>query len=117
MTTTAEKRNQQPEADSNQHEMRAQQEVSSRRLRTGLRHSYDPLGEVRVELLRMARHWQEAGAVHQAIAGYIDMMVRYAGMPAAAAAAEELLGMTAGLTQQGKVYTALDIFRKVERSC
>lgn len=82
-----------------------------------VRYEYDPAGEVRVERLRLARHWYQEGATQQAIAAYTDMMVRYAGMPAAAAAAEELLAMALFLEQQGKFYAVLDIFRKVERSC
>src|SRR5690349_18468015 len=57
------------------------------------RYRYDLAGTVRVERLRLARRWWDEGASAQALAGYGEMLTRYAGSHAAHAAAEELLEM------------------------
>src|SRR2546423_1568471 len=87
---------------------------------------FDPLAATRVGLLRLARHcrdtggvfpavYVDTGGVYQAIYGYTEILSRYPGTGAASAATEELLGLAESLQQQGRVYTALDIFRKLEQ--
>lgn len=77
---------------------------------------YDPLGDARVRRLRLARQWKETGATYEAIWAYTDMLFHYAGMNAAAAAAEELLEMVPAIEAEGRFYAALDIFRKIEHA-
>jgi hypothetical protein len=75
---------------------------------------FDPRGAIRVERLRVARYWREAGSTYRAIYALTELPARYPGAGAANAATEELLEMAETLAQQGKFYAALNIFDKLE---
>ena len=76
---------------------------------------FDPRRAIPVGLLRLARNWQEAGSIYQAMHAYTEVLVRYPQTGAADAAVEELLLMANKLSQQGKYYAALNIFNKLEQ--
>jgi len=78
-------------------------------------YTYDLLGAVRAERLRLARKWMARGATHQAMFAYTEVLIRYAGTYAAEAAAQDLLELARIFEQEGKFYMALNIFRKIER--
>jgi hypothetical protein len=79
-------------------------------------HVYDPMGEVRVARLRLARRWRDEGAIYQALCAYADMLTRYRQTPTADAAAEELLEMAIILARQGMFHTALSIFCTIDEA-
>jgi hypothetical protein len=75
---------------------------------------FDPISGVRVARLRIARNWRSGGSPYAAMHAYERILQRYAGTPAASAAAEELIAMADELEQQGKFYTAMNILNKIE---
>jgi hypothetical protein len=79
-------------------------------------HVYDPVGEVRVARLRLARRWRDEGAMYQALCAYADMLTRYRQTPTADAAVEELLEMATILARQGMFHTALGIFSTIDEA-
>ncbi len=68
----------------------------------------------RVGWLRLARKWRDAGAEYQAIHAYTEILVRYPGGGTANAAAEEMLELANRLEDEGRFYTALNIFERLE---
>lgn len=78
---------------------------------------FDPVRATRLATLRLARSWRYGGSTYAAIHAYERILQRYGGTPAARAAAEELLSMADELQRDGKFYTALNIFRKIETYC
>jgi hypothetical protein len=76
---------------------------------------FDASTATRVGLLRLARNWQQAGGTYQAIHAYTQVLIRYPGTGAASAAVEELLGLAEQCERQGRFYTALNIFNKLEQ--
>jgi hypothetical protein len=80
------------------------------------RYPYSVEGHVRVEWLRLARCWLEAGAIYQAISAYDAMLECCAGTHAADVAAEELLELAQQLQQQGQVHAARVVLQKIENS-
>ena len=75
---------------------------------------YDPVGEVRVARLLLARRWRDEGAIYQALCAYADMLTRYRHTPTADAAVEEMLEMATMLARQGMFHTALGIFSTID---
>ena|SRR5947209_16948074 len=75
---------------------------------------FDPQGAARAGLLNLATTWRDSGATYQAISVYTEVLERYPGTGAADAATEGLVEMARNLQQQGRFYTALNIFRKLE---
>jgi hypothetical protein len=84
------------------------------RRRRGPGEVFDPRGAARVALLRLARNWREAGSTYQAIHAYTQILIRYPGAGAASAATEELIELAEILERQGRFYSALNIFDKLE---
>ena len=78
------------------------------------RYAYNPSGAVQAALLRLASNWRATGSVHQAMAAYTEILVRYPGTGAAQAAAEDLVSLADALEKEGLFYTALSVLRKVE---
>ena len=76
---------------------------------------FDPRGAARAGLLRVARSWREAGSTYQAIHAYTQILIRYPGGGAASAATEELIELAETLVQQGRYYSALNVFDKLEQ--
>ena len=76
---------------------------------------FDPRGAARAGLLRVARSWREAGSTYQAIHAYTQILIRYPGGGAASAATEELIQLAETLVQQGRYYSALNVFDKLEQ--
>jgi hypothetical protein len=75
---------------------------------------FDPVSEARITRLRVARNWRFGGSPYAAMQAYEHILARYAGTPAASAAAEELISMAGELERQGKFYTAMNILNKIE---
>jgi TolA-binding protein len=75
---------------------------------------YDPQGAARAGLINLATTWRDSGATYQAISVYTEVLTRYPGSSAAAAATEGLVEMARNLQEQGRFYTALSILRKLE---
>lgn len=69
---------------------------------------------IRVERLRLARRWREAGMPYSAIYAYTQILERYPDTGVANAAIEELLDMAKELAEENKYYTALGIFNRIE---
>lgn len=78
------------------------------------RYVYNPSGAVQAALLRLATNWRATGSVHQAMAAYTEILVRYPGTGAAQAAAEDLVSLADALEKEGMFYSALAVLRKVE---
>jgi hypothetical protein len=96
------------------HEQRSQQSSASQS--SSAVYVFDPMGEVRVARLRLARRWRDEGAIYQALCAYADMLTRYRQTPTADAAAEELLEMATMLARQGMFHTALGIFCTIDEA-
>jgi hypothetical protein len=75
---------------------------------------FEPVSAARIATLRLARNWRLGGNTYGAMHAYERILRKYAGTPAAHAAAEELIAMAGELERQGKFYTALNIFNKIE---
>lgn len=75
---------------------------------------FDPLSATRLATLRLARSWRYGGRPYAAMHAYERVLDKYGGTPAANAAAEELIAMAGELEREGKFYTALNIFNKIE---
>lgn len=75
---------------------------------------FDPISATRLATLRLARSWRFGGNTYAAMHAYERILAKYGGTPAAHAAAEELIAMAGELERDGKFYTALNIFNKVE---
>lgn len=75
---------------------------------------FNPSAAIRVERLRLARRWRDAGLVYSAIYAYTQVLERYPCTGAARAAAEELLDLAKELADEDKYYTALNIFNRLE---
>jgi hypothetical protein len=75
---------------------------------------FDPLGAARVFALRLARSARERGHVYGAMYAYEGILAKYGGTVAGQTAAEEMLEMAAELEEEGKFYTALNIYDKIE---
>lgn len=75
---------------------------------------FDPIAASRLATLRLARNWRFGGNTYGAMHAYERILAKYGGTPAAHAAAEELIAMAGELEREGKFYTALNIFNKVE---
>lgn len=75
---------------------------------------FDPSAAIRVERLRLARRWRDAGQVYSAIYAYTQVLERYPGSGAASAATEELLDLAKSLADNNLYYTALNIFNRLE---
>lgn len=75
---------------------------------------FDPLSATRLATLRLARSWRYGGKTYAAMHAYERILDKYGGTPAANAAAEELIAMAGELEREGKFYTALNIFNKIE---
>jgi hypothetical protein len=65
-------------------------------------------------LLTLAWAWQEAGSPIRAINTYVELLRRYPGTPAAAAAVSDLVTLSEKLTAQGNFHTALVIYDHLE---
>lgn len=75
---------------------------------------FDPISAARLATLRLARNWRYGGNTYAAMHAYERILAKYGGTPAAHAAAEELIAMAGELERDGKFYTALNIFNKIE---
>jgi hypothetical protein len=75
---------------------------------------FEPISAARLATLRLARNWRFGGNTYGAMHAYERILAKYGGTPAAHAAAEELIAMAGDLEREGKFYTALNIFNKVE---
>lgn len=75
---------------------------------------FDPVAASRLATLRLARNWRFGGNTYGAMHAYERILAKYGGTPAAHAAAEELIAMAGELEREGKFYTALNIYNKVE---
>lgn len=65
-------------------------------------------------LLNLAWSWQQAGAPIRAIHAYMQLLDRYPGTPAAAAAVADLVEISDILADQGQFHTALAIYDQLE---
>lgn len=77
-------------------------------------YAFSPQGAAQAGLVRLARDWVETGSLYQAIPAYFEILTSYPGTGAAAAATEGLVDLAERLKEQGRFYTALSIFRKLE---
>lgn len=75
---------------------------------------FNPVSAARLATLRLARTWRYSGKTYAAMHAYERILAKYGGTPAAYAAAEELIAMAGELEREGKFYTALNIFSKIE---
>lgn len=75
---------------------------------------FEPVSAARVATLRLARNWRLGGNTYAAMHAYERILAKYGGTPAANSAAEELIAMAGDLEREGKFYTALNIYNKVE---
>lgn len=75
---------------------------------------FDPLSATRLATLRLARSWRYGGKPYAAMHAYERILDKYGGTPAGHAAAEELIAMASEMERDGKFYTALNIFNKIE---
>jgi hypothetical protein len=76
---------------------------------------FDAAGAARVGLLNLADTMRDYGATYQAINAYERILARYPGTGAADIATEELVKLAGRLQKDGKIYTALNIFNKLEQ--
>ena len=65
-------------------------------------------------LLNLAWSWQKSGAPIRAIHTYVQLLSRYPGTPAAAAAVADLVELSETLANQGQFHTALAIWEQLE---
>lgn len=77
-------------------------------------HHFDPMAYAQAGLLNLAWRWQEAGSPIRAIHTYMELLARYPGTPAAAAAIADLVELSNKLAEQGNFHTALSIFDDLE---
>ena len=77
-------------------------------------HRFDPVAQAQAGLLNLAWHWGEAGAPCRAIDAYMDLLSRYPGTPAAAAAVADLAKLTDRLAEAGQFHTALRVYNELE---
>ena len=74
----------------------------------------DPARFAQTGLLNLAWSWQQAGSPIRAIHAYMQLLERYPGTPAAAAAVADLVEISGDLAQQGQFHTALAIYDHLE---
>jgi hypothetical protein len=75
---------------------------------------FDPQSYAQVGLLNLAWRWQDAGAPIRAIHAYMEILSRYPGTPAAAAAVSDLVQLSEKLAEAGQFHTALAIYDQLE---
>jgi hypothetical protein len=78
------------------------------------RQGFDPVSCAQAGLLMLAWRWQEAGAPIRAIHAYMELLVRYPGTPAAAAAVADLVELSEKLADVGHFHIALAIYDHLE---
>lgn len=88
--------------------------VVPRTSRPALRPSFDPVRAAQTGLLNLAWSWQEAGAPIRAIHAYMQVLARYPGSAAAAAAVADLVELSEKLATQGQFHIALGIYDELE---
>ena len=76
--------------------------------------SIDPSQFAQTGLLNLAWSWQRAGAPIRAIHAYMQLLDRYPGTPAAAAAVADLVEISDRLARDGQFHTALAIYDQLE---
>ncbi|MCL4464475.1 MAG: tetratricopeptide repeat protein [Chloroflexi bacterium] len=69
----------------------------------------------RTSMLRMARSWQTAGQINQAVDTYSRILARYPGSPEARAAADEILALARGYEREGRYRLALSLHDRLEQ--
>ena len=74
----------------------------------------DPAACAQQGMLNLAWRWQEAGAPIRAIHTYVELLERYPGTPAAAAAVGQLVDLSAKLADEGQFHIALTIYDHLE---
>jgi hypothetical protein len=74
----------------------------------------DPSRFAQTGLLNLAWSWQRAGAPIRAIHAYMQLLARYPGTPAAAAAVADLVELSDILADQGQFHIALGIYDHLE---
>lgn len=70
--------------------------------------------DVHGSILRMARAWQAAGHVNEAIHTYTELLTRYPGTFVAQEAAEELHLLAQSYEKQGKYHLARSLYEKLQ---
>jgi hypothetical protein len=75
---------------------------------------FDPKGVIRVGFLRLARNWKDTGQPYQAMHAYMIILQRYPGTAVADTAVEDLMELAESFEQEGKFYSAMNIFNKIE---
>jgi hypothetical protein len=74
----------------------------------------DPAACAQAGMLNLAWRWQEAGAPIRAIHTYVELLTRYPGTEAAAAAVGELVDLSDKLASEGQFHIALTIYDHLE---
>jgi hypothetical protein len=87
---------------------------AARAPRTQAHQPFDPMRAAQAGLLSLAWSWQEAGAPIRAIHTYVELLTRYPGTPAAAAAVADLVKLSEKLSAEGQFHTALTIYDHLE---
>jgi hypothetical protein len=75
---------------------------------------FDPHGAIRVGFLRLARKWKDTGQLYQAMHAYMIILQRYPDTAVADAAVEDLMELAESFEQEGKFYSAMNLFKKIE---
>jgi hypothetical protein len=78
------------------------------------RQPFDPVARAQYGLLSLAWSWHQAGAPIRAIHTYMQLLSRYPGTPAAAAAVADLVELSDSLAKEGQFHTALSIYEQLE---
>ena len=74
----------------------------------------DPQATAQTGMLHLAWRWQEAGAPIRAVHTYVELLRRYPGTAAAAAAVTDLVNLSEKLANEGQFHTALAIYDHLE---
>ncbi len=69
----------------------------------------------RASILRIAKAWEAAGKVNQALDGYARLLSRYPGSSEAAEAAGSIRALAEGCERRGEYHLALALYDKLER--
>jgi hypothetical protein len=97
-------------------QQRAPQQAAPAPWRNPTRHvPADPAACAQAGMLNLAWRWQEAGAPIRAIHTYVELLGRYPGTPAAAAAVGELVDLSEKLALEGQFHIALAIYDHLEQ--
>lgn len=77
-------------------------------------HPFDPVAAAQAGLLNLAWRWQAAGSPIRAIHTYMQLLARWPGSAAAAAAVADLVELSHKLAEQGHFHIALSIYEEME---